>query len=145
MSRILLSLFMIISLTLAVPAPQSGTGPTSAQVTNAAAFSSGAGTQSPNLNAGATGSGSYTCYSGGAQNFPDQSKWVSFADMFNANKQAMTTGCSGLGVQPEDTEEQIGQIYNAILQVSTASLVDPRFGLAIIMQEVCQVKFTRTE
>jgi hypothetical protein len=48
----------------------------------------------------------------------------------------MKSGCGDIKVVA-DTDAQIGQIYNAVLQVSTAALVDPRFALAIIMQEVC--------
>jgi hypothetical protein len=121
-------------------AAATGTGPAGAQVTNPAAFSSGAGTNSPDLNTGVSGSDTYTCYSGGWQSYPDQSKWVSFSSMWNANKAAMTSGCSGLGVTPENTAGQVGQVYNSILQVSAASLVDPRFILAIILQEVRYVE-----
>ena len=129
---------MATSLTLAIPTSGTNTGPTSAQVTSQAAFSSGAGNNKVNLNAGVPGNDVYTCYSGGWQNFPDQSKWLSFTDMFNNNKPLMKSGCSGLGVQA-DTDDQVGYVYNAIMEVSKASLVEPRFILAIIMQEVCHL------
>lgn len=128
-----LGLLICSGLTLAIPATNVGQG--GVQVTNPAAFTSGAGNKDISLNTGAAASDSYTCHSGGWQSFPDNTKWVSFAAMFDANKPLMKSGCGGLNVAA-DTDEQIGQLYNAILQVSKASLVDPRFGLAIIMQEV---------
>lgn len=139
MTRTLLLVLIASSLALAIPAPQSPTGAGDAQVTNYAAFNSGAATNSTNLNDGGSGSDTYTCYSGGRQSYPDHSKWASFSSMWNANKQAMASGCSSLGVSPENTAEQVGEIYNAILQVTATSFVDPRFILAIIMQEVCHI------
>lgn len=111
--------------------------PSSAQVTNQAAFDSGAAN---NNNSNIQDSSvapvdAYNCYYGDASGFPDKSKWISFEDMFNGYKPAMAQGCSNLGISPDDTGEQIGQIYNAIQQVSIASLVDHRFILATIMQE----------
>lgn len=58
----------------------------------------------------------------------------------------MSTSCSDLGIGScsngagafgdGDSGEQIGQIWNAIQQVAEASLVDHRFILATIIQEV---------
>lgn len=66
--------------------------------------------------------------------------------MWNYSKSAMSTSCSDLGVGScsngagafgdGDTGEQIGLIWNAIQQVAEASLVDHRFILATILQEV---------
>jgi len=112
--------------------------PSSAQVTNSAAFTSGAGnTNNANIydGTGNGGSDSYTCFYGSWTSFPPSSEWIEFDDMFNANKPAMAEGCSDLGISPDDSGEQIGQIWNAIQQVAEASLVDHRFILATIMQE----------
>lgn len=114
--------------------------PENAQVTSNQAFNTGAGnTDNGNIfdgNGNGAGSDSYTCYYGGWENYPPSSSWVEFDAMFNANKPAMFTGCGALGLSPEDTDEQVGQIWNAIQQIAEASLVDHRFILATIMQEV---------
>lgn len=145
------TLLMASGLTLALPQASSNStsstssGPSGAQVTSQAAFSSGAGNNNADLSAGVAGSDSYTCYNGGWQNFPDHSKWVSFTDMFNSNKASMKSQCSGLNTTA-DTDDQIGYVYNAIMEVSKASLVDPRYILATVMQEVCFVtKWLQTE
>jgi hypothetical protein len=122
-----------------VALPPSARSPSGAQVTNSAAFTSGAGNQNPNLDNGAQGSDSYTCYSGGWQNYPDESKWVSFNSMWEANQSLINQGCSSVGASPENTPEQTQAIHDGILQVSQASLVDPRFPLAIVIQEVSGV------
>lgn len=48
----------------------------------------------------------------------------------------MQNGCANLGLSPNDSDEQIEEIRNAIQQVAEASLVDHRFILATILQEV---------
>lgn len=86
------------------------------------------------------------CYYGGWENFPPVSEWVEFDAMWNNSKTAMSESCQNLGVGTcgdgasafgdGDSDEQIGQIWNAIQQVAEASLVDHRFILAVILQEV---------
>lgn len=67
--------------------------------------------------------------------------------MWNYSKSAMSQSCENLGIgtcgQPGvaafdsgDSDEQIGLIWNAIQQVAESSLVDHRFILATILQEV---------
>jgi hypothetical protein len=73
--------------------------------------------------------------------------------MWNYSKSAMSTSCSDLGVGScsdgagafgdGDTGEQIGLIWNAIQQVAEASLVDHRFILATILQEVSLLTYLR--
>lgn len=66
--------------------------------------------------------------------------------MWNYSKNAMAESCADLGIGscsngagafgPGDSGEQIGLLWNAIQQVAQASLVDHRFILATILQEV---------
>jgi hypothetical protein len=91
------------------------------------------------------------CYYGGWKNFPPSSEWVEFDAMWNYSKSAMSTSCSDLGVGScsngagafgaGDTGQQIGLIWNAIQQVAESSLVDHRFILATILQEVSFVAY----
>jgi glucan 1,3-beta-glucosidase len=69
----------------------------------------------------------YTCHSGGASNFPEVSNWMGFQDMFDLNQ------ATSLSV--EESGPIQGQLWNAILEVSQDSMIDPRLILAIIMQE----------
>lgn len=128
---------LLASTALALPTAEMHTRDTGATVTNDDAFTTGAGNKNNAQTSDGIGAGAdeYNCYSGGWQNYPDKSKWVSFDDMFNANKPAMAQGCSDLGLSPDDTGNQIGWIYNALQSVSEASLVDHRFLLATVMQE----------
>jgi hypothetical protein len=66
--------------------------------------------------------------------------------MWNYSKNALSESCADLGIGScssgdgafgaGDSGEQIGQIWNAIQQVAEASLVDHRYILATILQEV---------
>jgi flagellum-specific peptidoglycan hydrolase FlgJ len=72
--------------------------------------------------------------SGRLSDFPLHSQWMNFVDMFNLNKQYSMSDSGSSG-------EQIGEIWNAILQVSQESKVDPRLILAVVIQEVCTQRF----
>ncbi|KAH8810978.1 hypothetical protein F5884DRAFT_263494 [Xylogone sp. PMI_703] len=112
--------------------------PSSAKVTNGQAFNTGAGNNNNGNIYDGTGNGgtdTYNCYYGGWQSYPPSSQWIQFDDMFNQYKDVMKQGCGNLGISPQDTDEQIGQIWNAIQQVAQSSLVDHRFILATIIQE----------
>ena len=137
-SKIYLTLLITSGLTFAIPTSSAITGPTCARVTNQKAFTSGAGNKEPDpsLSPGVAGSDEYKCYSGDWQEYPDKSKWVSFTKMFKDNRAMMNSGCADLKLEG-DSNDQIDYVHNAIIEVSKASLVDPRFILAIIMQEVC--------
>lgn len=114
--------------------------PAHSQVTISNAFNTGAGNRdNANIHDGIgnRGTDSYTCYYGGWENFPPSSKWVEFEAMWNYSISAMRSSCGDIGITTEDTEQQIGDIYNAIQQVAINSLVDHRFILATIMQESC--------
>ncbi|OCT47320.1 glycoside hydrolase [Cladophialophora carrionii] len=64
-------------------------------------------------------------------------QWVSFEDMFNANKGVMRVSCVNLGSDngPDDSEEEIDLVLNAVQYVSYLTNVDHRFILAILLQE----------
>jgi glucan 1,3-beta-glucosidase len=70
----------------------------------------------------------YWCFRGPATNFPPIQNWMNFNTMFNLNQQT--------SMVYEESGPIQGDIYNAIVQVSKASLVDARLILAVIMQEV---------
>jgi hypothetical protein len=81
------------------------------------------------------GSDSYTMYSGGASNFPDKSRWVSFNNMFTANAVNMRVSCANNGWGANDSEDEINGIRQGIESVAADSGVDHRYILATIMQE----------
>lgn len=108
------------------------------QVTNDTSFATGGATRR-NVNETNDGIGAgedkYTYYQGGPENFPSSDGWVSFENMWNANKPIMLQACGWLEMGAETTEEQTQYIYDAIQDRANASLVDHRLILAIIMQE----------
>jgi len=116
--------------------------PSSQQVTSSQAFSTGAGNKDNSNIYDGTGNGGsdvYNCYYGGYTGFPPKSEWIEFDDMFNYAKTAMRDSCATLGAEafgPGDSNQQIGLIWNSIQQVAESSLVDHRFILAVILQEV---------
>lgn len=68
-------------------------------------------------------------FSGKLADYPSIDQWMNFEDMFNLNKDVTMNGSGSSG-------EQIGEIWNAIVQVSQESKVDARLILAVIIQEV---------
>ncbi|PYH40714.1 uncharacterized protein BP01DRAFT_307574 [Aspergillus saccharolyticus JOP 1030-1] len=90
---------------------------------------------------GTDGSGAgqdvYTLYSGDgsvADGWPAQSSWVSFDDMWKANKPTIMESCTQFGV-PNNSANETQTLYESIQQVAKESHLDHRFILAIIMQE----------
>lgn len=84
------------------------------------------------------GSDSYTMYWGDGSlgaGWPTKEQWVSFEDMFNANKAIMFSSCGWNGWGADDSGPEIGAIWDSIEQVATETNVDHRFILAIIIQE----------
>lgn len=71
----------------------------------------------------------YYCFNGPASNFPPFENWMNYTQMFDLNQ--------ATSMSLEESGPIQGDIWNAILEVSAASLVDPRLILAVIMQEVC--------
>jgi hypothetical protein len=68
----------------------------------------------------------FVSYSGPASNFPGIETWKDFDTLFNINKPEM--------LQTGDSGEDVGRIYNAILQAAKIG-VEERVILCIIMQE----------
>ncbi|KAK0314670.1 hypothetical protein LTR01_001494 [Friedmanniomyces endolithicus] len=76
-----------------------------------------------------------TAYTGDGGSWPGQESWVgSFDEMFIKNTKAMSASCSQFG-QPNNSPQEIEDIKSAIQSVGKSSGVDPRFILAIVMQE----------
>jgi hypothetical protein len=112
--------------------------PSTAQVNNTDAFSSGGATRKSvnDTNDGiGAGSDTYTYYHGDASNFPDQNRWVTFTDMWAANLDTFKYSCGWLQRGDNNTPEMIQDIYDAIQDRANASLVDHRIVLATIIQE----------
>jgi hypothetical protein len=115
--------------------------PSSLQVIEPAAFTSGAATRNDvNDTKDGVGAGtdSYTTYQGNATKFlidVPSSKWVSFEDMWNNNLETLQNACGWLSYGEDDSPEEIEHIYNAIQDRANASLVDHRLILAFILQE----------
>jgi hypothetical protein len=87
---------------------------------------------SSDFNTGGSGyadSGYYYCFGGSAADFPPFENWMNFYDMFDLNQNTQMVY--------EESGPIQGAIWNAIVSVSESALVDARFILAIIMQEVC--------
>lgn len=92
-----------------------------------------------NANDGAgAGSDVYNMYTGDGSSgagWPALSAWVSYSDMLAANTPLMQESCGNLGYGDNDSDDEISAIADAIDQVATATFVDHRFILAVIMQE----------
>ncbi|KAL4995222.1 hypothetical protein BDV10DRAFT_175162 [Aspergillus recurvatus] len=60
--------------------------------------------------------------------------WPDFEEMFEANRDTMRQSCAQWNV-PNNSDDEIDNISSAIKEVSSSSGVDPRFILAIVIQE----------
>ncbi|KID94322.1 Lysozyme-like domain protein, partial [Metarhizium majus ARSEF 297] len=103
------------------PAPSSGAAP---------APSSGAG---PAPGAAVP----YKLYLGNgspADGWPTESKWPTFEALWTINLPFIKTGCDWQKFQP-NSEEETAELKSAIQSVGQSGGVDPRFILAIVMQE----------
>lgn len=84
------------------------------------------------------GEDAYNFYSGDGSTgagWPAADTWVSFADMFEANKPVMKISCSSIFQLEDNTDEEISAIRESINSVAESTKVDHRFILAVIMQE----------
>lgn len=112
--------------------------PSTAQVNNTAAFTSGGATHdSVNDTAPGIGAGTdtYKYYQGNATHFPNHTLWISFDDMWKNNLNNIKQSCGWLDYGDNDSDAEITDIYNAIQDRANASLVDHRFILALVLQE----------
>ncbi|PYH84526.1 muramidase [Aspergillus uvarum CBS 121591] len=83
------------------------------------------------------GKDSYIMYTGDGSTsagWPAQSDWVSFENMWSANKATIGKSCAQFGVA-DNSATETQELYDAIQEVATSSKVDHRFILAVVMQE----------
>ncbi|KAN0070330.1 hypothetical protein V8E54_011911 [Elaphomyces granulatus] len=81
--------------------------------------------------------GRYTLYQGdGSTNagWPPVSSWLAFEDMFNGVEAFILNSCMQFDVSNPSGQEA-NHIHDHVLQLSQQAGVDPRFSLAIIMEE----------
>lgn len=81
---------------------------------------------------------SYTYYKGDgstAAGWPTIDSWGSWAQLWEANSAIMGETCGWNGWGADDSATEISYIKSAIQSVASASGVDERFILAIVMQE----------
>ncbi|KAL8803983.1 MAG: hypothetical protein Q9182_002855 [Xanthomendoza sp. 2 TL-2023] len=79
----------------------------------------------------------YHLYTGNgsiAAGWPHKADWTSYEEMFNTNIPLIINSCKIWHVTP-NTLDEILAIHNATLTISTATNTDPRFILAVILQE----------
>ncbi|OAQ64366.1 glycoside hydrolase [Pochonia chlamydosporia 170] len=92
-----------------------------------------------NINDGVgNGQDSYTMYWGDGSTgagWPAKSRWVSFENMFNNYKNTMFNSCGWNGWGANDSGPEVGAIWDGIQKAASATGVDHRFILAVIMQE----------
>lgn len=67
--------------------------------------------------------------------WPSQSDWYDFEDLWVINRPIMGTTCDSVFQVENNSDEENTAIYNSIKDVSQSTGVDPRFILAIMMQE----------
>jgi LysM repeat protein len=83
-------------------------------------------------------SSAYTVFGGNGQvsdGWPSIDNWLSsFDDMFEANKDVMSSSCEQWGV-PSTSEQEMSDMSDSIQSVAKSTGVDARFILAIVMQE----------
>ncbi|KAI6885618.1 hypothetical protein KC318_g15660 [Hortaea werneckii] len=79
----------------------------------------------------------YNMYTGDGSTqdgWPSEPDFKSFDELWDANEPVMSTSCS-LFDQANDSPDEINDLKSAIEHVSQSAHVDPRFALAIMMQE----------
>lgn len=115
--------YCVATTAVAGSGPSSTTSPAASQPSNTSPVQSGGYTYQT-----FTGDGTM------AQGWPSQSQWLTFEQMWDFNVPIMQQSCAQWNV-PNDSADEIAYMKTAIQQVSASSGVDPRFILAIIMQE----------
>ncbi|CRG89961.1 hypothetical protein PISL3812_07001 [Talaromyces islandicus] len=83
-------------------------------------------------------SSAYTVFGGNGEvsdGWPSIENWLSsFDEMFEANKEVMSSSCEQWGV-PNTSEQEMSDMSDSIQSVAKSTGVDARFILAIVMQE----------
>ncbi|KAK5108515.1 hypothetical protein LTR62_008255 [Meristemomyces frigidus] len=110
-------------------APASSSTATSS---NAASTSQPAATSTAGAAPVSTGTG--ISYTGDGSNWPGMNSWLSFDQMWGKNVPAMKISCSQFD-ESNNSDDEISSIKSAIQSVAQSSNIDPRFVLAIMMQE----------
>ncbi|KAI5297299.1 hypothetical protein KEM55_004894 [Ascosphaera atra] len=82
----------------------------------------------------AKGQDKYTMYTGNGDDFPSMSDWESYEDLWNGNKDLIQSSCSTWSV-PNNSDTEMQNLHDEIQSVSTSANIDPRFTLAILLQE----------
>ncbi|KAI7309157.1 hypothetical protein KC315_g13099 [Hortaea werneckii] len=82
----------------------------------------------------ASGYKMYTGDGSTADDWPSEYDFKSFDELWDANEPVMATSCSVFD-QANDSSDEINDLRSAIKHVSESAHVDPRFALAIMMQE----------
>ena len=80
----------------------------------------------------------YTLYLGTgepSEGWPKQSQWLDFDALWQNNAGTVISGACAQSHVPENTAQETEDLRTAIQEVSKSSGVDPRFILAIVLQE----------
>lgn len=100
---------------------------------------SASGTAPNGLSSSAASSSQYTVYSGSGSTqdgWPTASQWATFDVMWSNALNIMKTSCSNLDPPtPNNSQQENQDIQDAINSQASATKVDPRFILAVVMQE----------
>jgi len=70
-----------------------------------------------------------------AEGWPDELSWVSFNDLWTINQHTISRSCDILYQAPNNSEQEIQDLYDSIKQVAHETRVDHRVILAAVMQE----------
>ncbi|KAK3626769.1 hypothetical protein LTR56_019587 [Elasticomyces elasticus] len=94
--------------------------------------SSATTTLSTDIGAAAT---AYTGDGSTGAGWPAMNDWIStFDDLFEINKPMMKGSCTKYD-QPNNSDDEINDLKSAVWSVSQSSSIDPRYILAVVMQE----------
>ncbi|TKA33760.1 hypothetical protein B0A50_00596 [Salinomyces thailandicus] len=111
-------------------APASSASSAPAPVSSSGSGSSGSG---PGSGLGDT----YTFYSGDGSSsagWPSENQWVGFDDMWTANMAVIRISCAQFGMS-DNSDSESNDLKSAIQSIASASNVDARLILAVVMQE----------
>ena len=81
-----------------------------------------------------SGKDSYTLYKGDGSSWPSVNNWVAnFEDMWTSNLPVIKKSCTD-GIQ-QNSDDENSNLKKAIQSAASGSKLDPRFVLAVVMQE----------